>query len=110
MSGAERDWRQYQEGGGIGGRLRLEAKLSDAYRTQAGRLASAYDAARRGKDMYASLSQELPPAWAELYTNIYGEAKRQRQSFNDLSRVLESALLREKTALLPQPVAEQSDQ
>ena len=106
MAGADRDWSEYQAQGGIGGRLRLEAQLSDAFRAQAERLASAHEAARRSRDMYASLGQELPAEWAERYTAIDGEARRQRQSLNELSRVLEDSLLREKRALLPEPADE----
>lgn len=94
-------WSEYQKTGGINGLMRLEETVSARFKQQSQRLARAYEAARRGTHLYDLLGQPRPESARQLHENIVAESKRQRQSFTDLSLVMEPGLMEAKLKLLP---------
>lgn len=100
---AKQGWDVYQESGRIAGRLRLETTISEDFRQQAKRLADAANHAARGARVYDDLNLPYPNPWRELYEQVLNEIQLQRQSLEDLSAVIDPALLKRKLDLLPIP-------
>ncbi len=105
---AKQGWDAYRENGGIGGRLRMENSLSETFRQQAKRLTDACNYATRGTRVHDDLSLPYPDQWRELYEQVMNEIKLQRQSLDDLNRVMDPALLKRKLDLLPMPQQDNS--
>jgi pSer/pThr/pTyr-binding forkhead associated (FHA) protein len=96
---AEALWRRYRENGAIDGRERLQAAVSNEFRTQAQLLAEASESAQRGMRGYAQLKVAHPARSTKLQEEIKAEAELQRRSLLELRNVLEPALLKAKLAL-----------
>lgn len=97
---AEERWRQYRDNGSLGGAQRLEPEISPQFRSQAGRLAEAQEAARQGAHIYRQLKVDLPESWPDIEAAITAETERQRNALLELRRVLDPGLLKAKLALL----------
>jgi pSer/pThr/pTyr-binding forkhead associated (FHA) protein len=100
LTKAQALWRRYRENGPIGGGQRLEAGISDQFRTQARLLSEARDDAQQGMRIYAQLKAERPAQWSKVQDEVNAEAELQRRALLELSRVLEPGLLKAKLALL----------
>lgn len=97
-------WQEYnQSSGGIGGALRLEARLSQAFRAQAELLSLAHESVKRSAGVYELLNDDLPTEVASLHRDIVSEVQRQRRALEDLRIVLDSDMVNAKLDLLPQP-------
>jgi pSer/pThr/pTyr-binding forkhead associated (FHA) protein len=97
---ARAQWKLYREQGGIEGRQRLEATVSEGFRSQARLLAEAGDNAQRGMRMLRQLKAE-PPAPADgLQEQIRAEAEQQRRALLDARAALEPQVFKAKLALL----------
>ena len=75
MARAEALWREYRDSGGIEGRQRLEAAVSDRFRSQAGLLASAREAAQQGMRRASQLRLPIPEQWRRTEQDIQAEAR-----------------------------------
>ncbi len=96
-------WADYQDAAdGIGGGLRLEREVSDAYRQQAGFLMSASTAMNRSLRLYRLLEEEVPEEAARLADQIALETRRQRNAIDALRTLLDSDVVSEKLSLLPE--------
>lgn len=91
----------YQTFQGIGGGLRLEATVSDAYRELAGQLTQSALVLRRAHRLFALLDMEIPQTLAQPYQKVIEEVARQRSALASLRSVLGNAVVDEKLALLP---------
>lgn len=100
LTRAQARWRQYRDNGAIEGAQRLDAVISNRFRTQASLLSDADDDARQATRIYAQLKVELPEPANTLQGAIRAEAELQRNSLLELSAVLEPALLKAKLALI----------
>ncbi|WP_328698914.1 hypothetical protein [Burkholderia sp. 8Y] len=103
MTQAQSLWEQYRTNGGIGGSQRLEAGVSDSFRSQARRLSEAQDASTRGMRMLKQVKLNDAAGqgkWTALSKEIDDEADLQRRSLQDLRMVLEPSLLRAKLTLI----------
>jgi len=100
LARAQARWRQYRDNGAIEGAQRLDAAISNQFRTQARLLSEADDDARQATRIYAQLKVELPEASNTLQGEIRAEAELQRNSLLELTAVLEPALLKAKLALI----------
>lgn len=100
MARAQSSWRRYRDNGAIAGAQRLEAGVSNEFRTQARLLADAATEANRGARIYQDLKAGYPPQWAKLQSEIQAEAELQRRSMLELQRVIEPGVLKAKLALL----------
>jgi pSer/pThr/pTyr-binding forkhead associated (FHA) protein len=100
MARAQSSWRRYRDNGAIAGAQRLEAGVSNEFRTQARLLADAATEASRGARIYQDLKATYPPQWAKLQSEIQAEAELQRRSMLELQRVIEPGVLKAKLALL----------
>ena len=98
---AEEIWQAYQAQGGISGALRLESQISERYREQAGRLREAYSKLQEAAQILGLLGAVPSDAVSALNTSVVSEATRQRAAIEDLSAVLGSAAVDNKSALLP---------
>lgn len=98
---AENAWNEYLEKGGIRGLQRLEGRVSEQFREQAGRLGDAMTALGRSARVYRSLGAKYPEEWSGLYNRVLGEVSLQRRSLTELAMVLEPSLLKAKLELLP---------
>lgn len=105
-SAAEEIWQAYQAQGGISGALRLESQISERYREQAGRLREAYSKLQEAAQILGLLGAVPSDAVSELKTSVVSEATRQRAAIEDLSAVLGSAAVDNKSALLPATLEE----
>lgn len=94
-------WRQYEEAGGINGRLRLEEAVSEHFRTQALRLKNSSLALARAIELYELAGGAPVAARLQTNKNVQNEVIRQRQWLNDLDLVLQPTLLKAKLDLLP---------
>lgn len=101
-SKAKSQWDAYQNDGGISGVVRVEEGVSGNFKTQAGRLSSAYDQVAQAAHMHELLRIEQAPAWRKLDAEIVNEVRRQRSWLEDLDVVLDPGLLRAKLDLLPE--------
>jgi pSer/pThr/pTyr-binding forkhead associated (FHA) protein len=99
---ARKQWEAYRDAGGIPGVGRVEAGVSQSFRTQAGRLSAAYKDVSEGSRTYRLIGETPPADWQSLRKDITNEAVRQRRSLQELKLVLEPALLRAKLDLLPE--------
>ena len=95
-------WGDYQNNGRITGLQRLEAKISGQYRKQAQRLSQAFDRSQQGVDIYHTLHTTPPDSDQSMYREILRESRLQRRSLQELNMVLETKLLKDKLALLPE--------
>jgi pSer/pThr/pTyr-binding forkhead associated (FHA) protein len=100
MNRAQDQWRQYRANGVIEGRQRLEASISNQFRTQAGLLSQAEQSAQQGMRIVTQLKAGQPAEWSKVRDEISAEAELQRKSLLALRNVLEPALLKAKLALL----------
>jgi len=100
MNRAQARWKQYQENGAIEGTQRLEAGISNQFRTQARLLAEAQQSAQQGMLISRQLKLETPAQWAKVQGEIDTEAEQQRKAVRDLRLVLDANLLKQKLALL----------
>ena len=100
---AASNWREYRAQGGIRGLLRLEEKVSDEFRQLAALLSAAGHHAGRGRQIDELLAGESSPAREALYGQIQAELTLQRRSLEQLSMVLQVAVLDAKLALLAEP-------
>ncbi|CAN0565245.1 unnamed protein product [Laminaria digitata] len=98
---AEEIWQAYQAQGGISGALRLESQISERYREQAGRLREAYSKLQEAAQILGLLGAVPSDAVSALNTSVVSEATRQRAAIEDLSAVLGSEAVDNKSALLP---------
>ena len=95
-------WSDYQNNGRITGLQRLEAKISGQYRTQAQLLSKAFERSQQGAEIYRTLNTTLPDPDQTMYQEILRESRLQRRSLQELNMVLETKLLQNKLALLPE--------
>jgi pSer/pThr/pTyr-binding forkhead associated (FHA) protein len=93
-------WRQYRERGGIEGRQRLQAAVSDDFRSQARLLVAAGDDAQRGMRLLRQLRAEHPAQWDSLQEQIAAEIGQQRRALQDARAALDPSVYRAKLALL----------
>ena len=100
---AEALWLQYRESGAIEGRERLEATISNEFRTQARLLSEANDSVQHGVRIYAQLKMGQPARAIKLRDDIKAELEQQRSSLIDLRRVVEPGVLKARLALLGGP-------
>ncbi|HEX8886574.1 MAG TPA: FHA domain-containing protein, partial [Noviherbaspirillum sp.] len=100
MARAEALWRQYRDGGGIEGRQRLEAAVSERFRSQAGLLAAAQEAAQQGRRRASQLRLPIPEPWRRTEQEILAEAQLQRALLQEARGTLEPGVLKAKLTLL----------
>ncbi|MET0963208.1 MAG: FHA domain-containing protein [Noviherbaspirillum sp.] len=100
MARAEALWRQYRDGGGIEGRQRLEAAVSERFRSQARLLATAQDAATQALRTARQLRAEVPEQWTRTQQEITDETELQRRLLQEARGALDPALVKAKQALL----------
>lgn len=93
-------WRQYRERGGIEGRQRLQAAVSDDFRSEARLLVSAGDDAQRGMRLLRQLRAGHPAQWDSLQEQIAAEIGQQRRALQDARAALDPSVYRTKMALL----------
>ncbi|MGB0126594.1 MAG: FHA domain-containing protein [Rhodocyclaceae bacterium] len=93
-------WEQYRKSGPITGRQRVDAVVSNEFRTQARLLGEAQRNAQEGARIYAQLRTDTPGALKQTLDAIEGEANSQRNALRDLRNVLDPAVLKAKLALL----------
>ncbi len=93
-------WHRYRENGVIEGRQRLEAEVSNQFRTQALMLSEAYELAQQGAQIYTQLRVAHPSQWTRIHAEIKAEAALQRTSLLELRNVLAPGLLKAKLALI----------
>ncbi|GAB2902124.1 hypothetical protein GCM10027093_43950 [Paraburkholderia jirisanensis] len=93
-------WRQYRANGSIGGTQRLEAGVSERFRSQARLLNDAQASAHQGMKVYTQLKADHPQQWDQLQEDIDAESDLQRRSLQELRMVLEPGSLKAKLALL----------
>jgi pSer/pThr/pTyr-binding forkhead associated (FHA) protein len=103
---AQAKWDNYLKDGRISGLLRLDTKVSEAFRRKAGLLRSAFDAFSSGAGIYRLLDRKLPGTYQSLEKAILDEVRTQRLRLNDLRNVLDPIVSSEKLALLPNPSEE----
>ena len=100
MARAETLWREYRDGGGIEGRQRLEAAVSERFRSQAGLLASAQEAAQQGRRRASQLRLPITEQWRRTEQDILAEAQLQRTLLQEARGTLEPGVLKAKLTLL----------
>lgn len=100
LNRAQMLWRQYRGNGAIEGGQRLDAAISDTFRTQARLLTEAHDNAQQGMLIYTQLKAETPADWRKLQDEINAETELQRKSLLELRDVLGPGLLKAKLGLL----------
>ncbi|MEO8409935.1 MAG: FHA domain-containing protein, partial [Propionivibrio sp.] len=93
-------WREYRNNGAIEGPQRLEAEISNQFRSQARLLAEAHEDAQTGTRIYTQLKVDFPEQWRGVRDEIKAEAELQRNSLMDLQLVLAPRLLKTKLALI----------
>ncbi len=93
-------WHRYRENGVIEGRQRLEAEISNQFRTQALMLSEALELAHQGAQIYTQLRVAHPAQWTRIHAEINAEAALQRTSLLELRNVLTPGLLKAKLALI----------
>ena len=93
-------WHQYRENGAIEGGQHLEGTITDKFRSQARVLSQAQDNTRQGIPINRPLKADNPPQRNSLQQEIDAELELQRKSLQELSAVLEPALLKSKLELL----------
>jgi len=98
-------WNAYLQEGGIRGALRLEDKVSVDFRRRAQLLSEARGQAEQGLLLYQNLQREPNYDQRALYDKIRSETQLQRRSLQQLSMVLDPALLEAKLALLVEPAS-----
>jgi pSer/pThr/pTyr-binding forkhead associated (FHA) protein len=99
---AEAAWQDYSVAqGGIDSGLRLEPRVSDAFRDRARTLQAAHRNAYLlvGLDYFLDEPQRLRAD--SLYRNVTAEIARQRQALENLADLLDRSVIEEKLALIP---------
>lgn len=100
LNQAQASWRQYKDNGAIEGAQRLEARVSNEFRTQARLLTEANENVQQGGRIYRQLKADVPAQWSKMQEEIGTEADVQRRSLLELRTVLEPELWKAKLALL----------
>lgn len=100
LTRAQARWRQYRDNGTIERPQRLEAEISNPFRTQARLLADAHDDVQTGVRIYTQLKVGIPGAWQGLQDEIKAEVEEQRNALLELRLVLDPGLLKAKLALI----------
>ncbi|HEY3598249.1 MAG TPA: FHA domain-containing protein [Paraburkholderia sp.] len=100
LARAQSLWRQYRANGSIGGTQRLEAGISERFRSQARLLSNAQASAQQGMRIYSQLKAEHPAESDQLQEDVDAESDLQRRSLQELRMVLEPNLLKAKLALI----------
>ncbi|SAK47375.1 FHA domain protein [Caballeronia arationis] len=100
LNRAQTQWTQYRANGSIGGTQRLEAGISDTFRTQARLLAGAQSDAQGGMRIFRQVKADGAAKWQKMADEIDAEAQLQRRSLQELRMVLEPGLLKDKLALI----------
>lgn len=100
LNRAQTQWTQYRANGAIGGTQRLEAGVSDTFRTQARLLAGAHADAQGGMRIFRQVKTDGAAKWQKMADEIDAEAQLQRRSLQELRMVLEPGLLKDKLALI----------
>jgi hypothetical protein len=103
MNKASRLWQDYRSGGAIDASQRVETSISEQFRTRARLLADANKYASQGFLIYSQIDAPRAAQWGAMRDEIETEARQQRNSLQDLSRVVEPEVLRTKLALLGDP-------
>ena len=98
---ARSEWRSFQDAGGIDGGIRIQPKITETFRKQAGRLSGALRHADDAAGLYDKVSVVLKEADRNLHSEIRLEVKRQRLWLKDLELVMGPTLTRSKMDLLP---------
>ena len=107
LNHAQSQWQQYRANGSIGGTQRLEAGISDTFRSQARLLAGAQSDAQHGMRIFKQVKADGAAKWQKMTDDINAEAELQRRSLQELRMVLEPGLLRDKLALIGGPGSEE---
>ena len=107
LNHAQSQWQQYRANGSIGGTQRLEAGISDTFRSQARLLAGAQADAQHGMRIFKQVKADGAAKWQKMTDDINAEAELQRRSLQELRMVLEPGLLRDKLALIGGPGSEE---
>ena len=97
---AQAEWLRYRDNGAIGGTQRLEAGMSEGFRSQAHLLTDAHASARQGVRILTELNADLPADYTELVDALDAEVELQRRSLEELRMVLDPSLLKAKLALI----------
>lgn len=98
-------WAEYQAAyEGIGGGLRLEREVSDAFRQQAALLTDCQDKLNRSLRLYRLLNTEAPQVVRAQGKAVADEVQRQRSAIEALRSILERNVVEEKLRLLPEAV------
>lgn len=100
LARADAQWNRYRDSGGIEGRQRLQATVSEDFRSQARLLVAARDDAQRGMRLARQLETEHPAQWDRLEEQIAAEIERQQGALRDARAALDPAVYRAKLALL----------
>ncbi len=98
---AEEAWARFRNGGGLPSVVRVEDGVSERFLRQAALLSEAHAALREGARAWRSIGRSPPDQWQALTVAVENEIKRQRSALEDLSLVLEPALLQAKLERLP---------
>ena len=106
LARGETAWRDYSvTHGGIDSGLRLEPRVSDAFRERARALQVAHSNASLVARLDYFLDETQQARAGSLYRAVTIEVARQRQALNSLANLLEPAVIDEKLALMPAPEA-----
>ncbi len=100
LARAQARWRQYRDNGTIERPQRIEAEISNPFRTQARLLADAHEDAQTGMRIYTQLKAAIPGQWQGIQDEIKAEVEGQRNSLLELRLVLEPGVLKAKLALI----------
>ncbi len=98
---AEEAWGRFKNGGGLPSMVRVEDGVSERFLRQAELLSRAHAELSDGARAWRSIGRSPPPQWQALTVAVENEIKRQRSALEDLSLVLEPALLQAKLERLP---------
>lgn len=104
---AQAIFQEYKRLGGITGVMRLEDKLSPAFRQRAAQLKAAWEEACQAVAIHRLLRQDFSPDQDRLIQDVEAEIKGQRGRICDLSAALDTQVLTAKLEMLPQPPAEE---
>jgi pSer/pThr/pTyr-binding forkhead associated (FHA) protein len=100
MNRARTLWGEYRRSGAIVASLRIEASVSEQFRTRARLLADANRYAQQGALIYSQVDAAGGERWTAIRDEIESEARQQRSALRDLSTVLGPEVLKAKLALL----------
>lgn len=103
LASATRNWKAYQQYGGISGLLRLENKISTMYRQQAARLRAAAKDVKTADRLSTLLGQKPSSELDLLKQKVTEEVDLQLLRLKDLEGILDPNILSAKLDLLPEP-------